>query len=216
MGPSHDQANPHSTQARCRQPAPRARRCLLKDCEAWFTPVCPQARYCSGACRTAAARWRRWKAQQRYRLTAGGRACRRAQSRRRRQRLCDKPRTGDRTGRPSRAPTWVITQRKKIVLLRPTWLLCGVCADAPLAAAAILCAALSTGAGTRDRARASVAPTLGGAAAGSRAWSLSGAYCIGDPRSRSVDVTPGEERWPVTTGVVPVASLRTETPGATP
>jgi hypothetical protein len=64
----------------------RARRCLLKDCERWFTPPSPQSRYCSDACREAARRWRRAQASRRYRASAAGRARRRAQQQRYRQR----------------------------------------------------------------------------------------------------------------------------------
>jgi hypothetical protein len=64
----------------------RARRCLLKGCERWFTPPYPQSRYCSPACREAARRWRRAQASRRYRASAAGRQRRRAQQRRYRQR----------------------------------------------------------------------------------------------------------------------------------
>lgn len=63
-----------------------ARRCLLKGCERWFTPPYPQSRYCSGACREAARRWRRAQASRRYRASASGRERRREQHRRYRQR----------------------------------------------------------------------------------------------------------------------------------
>lgn len=68
------------------RPCRRARRCLLKGCERWFTPPHPQSRYCSTACRAAARRWRRAKASRRYRTSTGGRERRRAQQRRYRQR----------------------------------------------------------------------------------------------------------------------------------
>jgi len=66
---------------------PRCRRCLLKGCERWFTPRCPQARYCGQVCQKAAVRWRRWHACQRYRATVYGKDCRREQARRYRERL---------------------------------------------------------------------------------------------------------------------------------
>ena len=166
MGPSNDRSTPRARQARRRACGPRVRRCLLKDCERWFTPGGPQARYCSEACRTAAARWRRWKAQQRDRQTAGGYACRGAQSRRRRQRLADQRRRGVRADQPSRDLAWVIAQQEIFMHLRSAWLLCDLRADAPLAAAAILCAALSACAGTGDRTRAPMAPSLARASAG--------------------------------------------------
>jgi hypothetical protein len=64
----------------------RARRCLLKGCERWFTPTYAQSRYCSGACREAARRWRRAQASRRYRASPSGRERRRAQQQRYRQR----------------------------------------------------------------------------------------------------------------------------------
>jgi len=65
----------------------RPRRCLLKGCERLFWPRCPQARYCSEACRRAGQRWRRWQASQRYRASDNGKLHRREQSQRYRQRL---------------------------------------------------------------------------------------------------------------------------------
>jgi hypothetical protein len=64
----------------------RARRCLLKGCERWFTPAYPQSRYCCAACREAARRWRRAQASRRYRASAAGRERRREQHQRYRQR----------------------------------------------------------------------------------------------------------------------------------
>jgi len=65
---------------------PCCRRCLLKDCERWFLPPWPQARYCSPACREAAEHWRSWRAGQTYRATIQGKERRREQARRRRER----------------------------------------------------------------------------------------------------------------------------------
>ena len=65
---------------------PGQRLCLLKGCEKWFRPSCPQARYCSGACQRAAHQWRRWRASRRYRASPQGQERRRAQNRRYRQR----------------------------------------------------------------------------------------------------------------------------------
>jgi len=73
----------------------RARRCLLKGCERWFTPSYPQSRYCSRACREAARRWRRVQASRRYRASVAGRERRRAQSRRYRQRQRERPASAD-------------------------------------------------------------------------------------------------------------------------
>jgi hypothetical protein len=65
---------------------PCCRRCLLKDCECWFLPPRPQARYCGPACQEAAEHWRCWHAGQRYRATIPGKERRREQARRRRGR----------------------------------------------------------------------------------------------------------------------------------
>lgn len=85
MGPvAHHDSRSHPGQGCC---GPRHRRCLLKGCEQWFQPRSPQARYCSGACRVAARRWRRWRAGQKWRKTELGRQCRRQQSCRYRERV---------------------------------------------------------------------------------------------------------------------------------
>jgi hypothetical protein len=63
---------------------PCCHQCLLKDCERWFLPPWPQARYCSPACREAAEHWRSWHAGQTYRATVQGKERRREQARRRR------------------------------------------------------------------------------------------------------------------------------------
>jgi hypothetical protein len=177
VGPSHDQGNPRSRQGRRRRGGPRARQCLLKGCERWFVPERPQARYCGVACRTAAARWRVWKAQQRYRQTARGRASRCAQSRRHRHRQRARPRSG--RDHPCCAGAWVIAQRQIFRHLRPAWLLRHVPPVSSVTAAALLWNALSARAGTGDRARAPVAAPLAGTAAPPRAWPAaeSGAYC---------------------------------------
>jgi hypothetical protein len=65
---------------------PCCRRCLLKDCERWFLPPWPQARYCSPTCQEAAEHWRSWHAGQTYRTTIQGKERRREQSRRHRER----------------------------------------------------------------------------------------------------------------------------------
>ena len=70
----------------CRRWHPCCRRCLLKDCERWFVPLRPQARYCSPACREAAKHWRSWRACQTYRATIGGKERRREQAQRHRER----------------------------------------------------------------------------------------------------------------------------------
>jgi len=89
MGPSEDLPNSRTNQECCRsRPRRRARtrRCLLKGCNRVYRPDHPLQRYCSEACRRETRRWRRWKAQQKYRATTLGKAKRNGQCRRRRKR----------------------------------------------------------------------------------------------------------------------------------
>src|ERR1039458_10156979 len=65
----------------------RSRRCLLKGREQRFWPRHARQRYCSDGCRKAARAWSRWKAQERYRVTATGKQKRNGQSRRYRERV---------------------------------------------------------------------------------------------------------------------------------
>lgn len=77
-----------------------SRQCLLKGCERWFQPKCPQSRYCGPECQQAACRWRRWLASRKYRNSEHGRACRREQACRRRAREKERPREPARTPPP--------------------------------------------------------------------------------------------------------------------
>jgi len=65
----------------------RARICLLKGCEKWFSPSHPLSRYCSEACAEAARRWSRRRAARRYRASERGKQRRRQQSCRYRERV---------------------------------------------------------------------------------------------------------------------------------
>lgn len=65
----------------------RARLCLLKGCEKWFSPLHPLSRYCSEGCVRAARLWSRRQAAQRYRASQRGKECRRQQSCRYRERV---------------------------------------------------------------------------------------------------------------------------------
>jgi hypothetical protein len=65
----------------------RARICLLKGCEQWFSPPHPLSRYCSKACAGAARLWSRRQAAERYRASEGGKQRRRQQARRYRERV---------------------------------------------------------------------------------------------------------------------------------
>ena len=66
---------------------PRTRSCLLKGCNKRFRPKQASQRYCGEACRGAARKWARWKAQKKYRRTPRGREKRNAQSHRYRERV---------------------------------------------------------------------------------------------------------------------------------
>jgi predicted nucleic acid-binding Zn ribbon protein len=92
MGPPEDCTRQPQRQKRGggrKRPArrPRTRPCLLKGCERPFRPLRATERYCSRECREPTGKWRRWKAQQRYRATAAGREKRNGQSRRYRERV---------------------------------------------------------------------------------------------------------------------------------
>jgi len=90
MGPPENPTRPRENQGPWRRKQlarrPRRRRCLLKGCERRFRPRQAGQRYCSEACRRAARKWSRWKAQQSYRATAVGKEKRNGQSRRYRER----------------------------------------------------------------------------------------------------------------------------------
>ena len=209
MGPSDDRVNLRATQGRRRPRGPRARRCLLKGCDRWFTPVWPQARYCSEACRRAAARWRRWKAQQRYRQTVRGRACRCAQSRRHRERRRSRPRD---QGAASPASRPRVGHHPARNLRAPAT---GLAATSPSSAAVGLRSSDSVvrpvGAPWNGCSSASTAGTAAGgrtSAAARAAGNCERSILRTPPSARSVDVTQGEGRRPVTPTGVPVASLR--------
>jgi hypothetical protein len=88
MGPFESPtAHPENQEGRRRRLPyrPRKRCCLLKGCEQRFHPRQARQRYCSEECRKAARKWERWKAQQRYRETTGGKQKRNGQSRRYRE-----------------------------------------------------------------------------------------------------------------------------------
>lgn len=90
MGLPEDPTNHPQNQERrrtCASRRPRTRRCLLKGCPRRFRPQRASERYCSHACRLAALKWTRWKAQQTYRATEVGKDKRKAQCRRHRGRV---------------------------------------------------------------------------------------------------------------------------------
>jgi hypothetical protein len=91
MGPPESLTGARKNQAagrrKRRAQRPRARRCLLKGCEQRVHPRQARQRYCSAACREKARKWSRWKAQQKYRTTTGGKQKRNGQSGRYRERV---------------------------------------------------------------------------------------------------------------------------------
>ena len=88
MGPTQHRSESKSKQGARYQLGRRL--CLLKGCEQGFTPLHPFICYCSKDCRTAARRWQQREANRRYRSSEQGKACRRVQCRRYRQRLAER------------------------------------------------------------------------------------------------------------------------------
>jgi len=123
---------------------PRVRKCLLKGCEQRFHPRNARQRYCTPRCRTAARKWSRWRAQQRYRATAAGQEKRNGQSRRYRERVRSrKPLTPEAVDESAR----VITQDFFRGLLRPARLLRDLRPPASQSLAALLLTRLPAGPG---------------------------------------------------------------------
>ena len=156
MGP------PESATRRCKNQAAgrrkrrrwRPRPCLLKGCEQKFRPRQARQRYCSEGCRAAARKWSRWKAQQKYRTTEGGKQKRNGQSRRYRERVESrkrpKPEAVNDTAR-------VITQEHFFrAYVRPAGMLQAICAAAAKSFAALLFADLPARPGTSAGARAAL------------------------------------------------------------
>ena len=79
--------NQAATRQKSRTRKPRKRHCLLKGCEHRFHPRQARQRYCSAECGERARQWSRWKAQQKYRKTRGGKQRRNGQSGRYRERV---------------------------------------------------------------------------------------------------------------------------------
>ena len=135
---------------------PRTRPCLLKGCERRFRPLRARDRYCSRECREAAGKWRRWKAQQRYRATAAGREKRNGQSRRYRERTRERKQT---------PPEEALSETARVIapnffrsLLRPARLLPGVLRTAAIASPKVLFPLVPAGHGTCPAARETLAP----------------------------------------------------------
>ena len=161
MGPSEDLPNSGTNQECCRsRPRRRARtrRCLLKGCHRVYRPDHPLQRYCSEACRREARKWRRWKAQQKYRSTTLGKAKRNGQCRRRRKRRKALSVAAEPAAR-------VIPIRFFRPGLRPAWLLRKVRENPALSLAAFLLARVPARAGARSRTRTALEGTGCGARA---------------------------------------------------
>ena len=161
MGPPEDcrrQPQRQEPGGRRKRPAhrPRTRPCLLKGCERPFRPLRATERYCSRECREAAGKWRRWKAQQKYRATAAGREKRNGQSRRYRERVRNRKQTTPEDALPEAAR--VITSNFFRPLLRPSRLLPGVSRTTAITSPKVLFPNVQTGHGTRPAARATLAP----------------------------------------------------------
>ena len=130
----------------------RSRRCLLKDCGRVYRPNQPIERYCSEACRREAKRWRRWKAQQKYRASECGKAKRQEQCRRRRKR------------RRAPEPVFEVATRGARVIpikffrwfLRSAWVLRDVRKKPAFSIAEVLLAHMPACAGARSGAGAAV------------------------------------------------------------
>jgi hypothetical protein len=152
MGPSESVTRPHKNQTGGRRKRgarrPRARCCLLKGCEQRVHPRQARQRYCSAECRERARKWSRWKAQQKYRTTAGGKRKRNGQSGRYRERVKSrKPSEPEAVSDTAR----VITQEHFFrAHLRPAGLLRAIRTATAKSFAALLFGVVPTSAGTRS------------------------------------------------------------------
>lgn len=140
MGPPESRTRPGKNQPAGRRKRlarkPRPRCCLLKGCDHNFHPRQARQRYCSAGCRRAARKWSRWKAQQKYRTTDGGKQKRNGQSRRYRERVKNqKPPEAEAVSEAAR----VITQEHFFrTHVRPAGLLRAIRARAAKSVAAFL------------------------------------------------------------------------------
>ena len=152
MGPPENPTAPPENQEgpRRRLPCrPRTRRCLLKGCEQRFHPRQACQRYCGQRCRSAARKWSRRKAQERYRETAAGQQKRNGQSRRYRERVKSrKPPEPEAVNDPARVIT---TEHFFRPFLRPAGVLREVRTAAAKSLATLLLTRLSACAGARPR-----------------------------------------------------------------
>jgi hypothetical protein len=127
---------------------PRMRRCLLKGCERRFHPRHACQPYCSAECRSRARKWSRWKAQQKYRMTAGGKQKRNGQSGRYRERV--KSRKPAEPAAVSDAARVITQEHFFRAYLRPARLLRAIRTAAAKSLAALLLRGVPASAGTRS------------------------------------------------------------------
>ena len=165
MAPSEDPSTfpanqPRSRTTRRRARRPRLRRCLMKGCSVRFRPIHHLDRYCSTECTEEARQWSLWKARRKYRSSKKGKATRKAEHRRRREQI----KTGKAATVVAKTSARVITRRFFRRLLRPTWVLRDLCAESPLAPAAVLLEGVPEG----SRARSGAGAPMGGARSGAR------------------------------------------------
>ncbi|HEY6373426.1 MAG TPA: hypothetical protein VIX37_22815 [Candidatus Sulfotelmatobacter sp.] len=128
----------------------------MKGCEQRFRPQRTGQRYCSSECGRAARRWSRWKAQQSYRGTKGGKDKRNGQSRRYRERVKTRQQAAPEEAVAELAR--VITENFFRLLLRPARLLRGLHSATSLTQPALLFALMQARDGTSLAARTALAP----------------------------------------------------------
>jgi len=156
MGPPESVTRPRKNQVAGRRKRlarrPRTRRCLLKGCEQRVHPRQARQRYCSAECREKARKWSRWKAQQKYRTTAGGKQKRNGQSGRYRERV--KSRKAAEPEGVNEAARVITQEHFFRAHVRPAGVLRAVRAPAAKSFAALLfaCVPASAGAGCGTRA----------------------------------------------------------------
>ena len=156
MGPPESATRARKNQAagRRKRRRSRPRPCLLKGCEQRFHPRQARQRYCGESCRTEARKWSRWKAQQKYRTTEGGKQKRNGQSRRYRERV--KSRKPPEPEVVNDAARVITNEHFFRAYVRPAGMLRAIYAAAAKSFAALLFAGLPTRPGTGAGARAAL------------------------------------------------------------
>ncbi len=156
MGPPESPTRHRKKQAAGRRKRrARRRHCLLKGCEQRFQPRQARQRYCSEGCREEARRWSRWKAQQKYRTTVGGKQKRNGQSQRYRERV--KIRKPPESEAVSEGVRVIPKEHFFRAHLRPAGLLRAIRAAAAKSLAALLLRGMPASGGAGPRAGAALA-----------------------------------------------------------